>query len=212
MTMTPRRRRMVLVGLILLGVSAAAAFALTAFQDNLLYYYPPSDIAAGKAPMDRVFRLGGMVEEGSLKRETGSMEVRFIVTDFQKDVTVSYSGVLPDLFREGQGVIARGKPGPEALVGTATAGGLRHGLNDYTGWFADDADMKGDYFGYDGPCPPWNDTIPHRYVFTVYALDIDRVPVEGKFTGADVRRAIEGHVLAQASYTGTYALNPKLVK
>ncbi|GJG93947.1 YbhB/YbcL family Raf kinase inhibitor-like protein [Cupriavidus pauculus] len=110
------------------------------------------------------------------------------------------------------GVIARGKPGPEALVGTATAGGLRHGLNDYTGWFANDADMKGDYFGYDGPCPPWNDTIPHRYVFTVYALDIDRVPVEGKFTGTEVRRAIEGHVLAQASYTGTYALNPKLAK
>jgi cytochrome c-type biogenesis protein CcmE len=100
---------MVLVGLILLGVGAAAAFALTAFQDNLLYYYPPSDVAAGKAPVDRVFRLGGMVEEGSLKRETGSMEVRFVVTDFAKDVTVSYSGVLPDLFRQGQGVIARGR-------------------------------------------------------------------------------------------------------
>lgn len=110
------------------------------------------------------------------------------------------------------GVIARGKPGPEALVGTATAGGLRHGLNDYTGWFANDPDMKGDYFGYDGPCPPWNDAIPHRYVFTVYALDIDHVPVEGKFTGTDVRRAIEGHVLAQASFTGTYTLNPRLVK
>ncbi len=109
MTMTPRRRRMVLVGLILLGVSGAAAFALTAFQDNLLYYYPPSDIAAGKAPADRVFRLGGMVEEGSVKRDTGSMEVRFVVTDYQKDVTVSYSGVLPDLFRDGQGVIARGQ-------------------------------------------------------------------------------------------------------
>ena len=69
--MTPRRRRMVLVGLIVLGVGAAAAFALTAFQDNLLYYYPPSDVAAGKAPADRVFRLGGMVEEGSFKREAG---------------------------------------------------------------------------------------------------------------------------------------------
>ncbi len=69
--MTPRRRRMVLVGLIVLGVGAAAAFALTAFQDNLLYYYPPSDVAAGKAPADRVFRLGGMVEEGSLKRADG---------------------------------------------------------------------------------------------------------------------------------------------
>ena len=115
MTMTPRRRRMVLVGLILLGVSAAAAFALTAFQDNLLYYYPPSDVAAGKAPTGRVFRLGGMVEEGSVKRETGSMEVRFTVTDFQKDVTVSYSGVLPDLFRDGQGVIARGKLNAEGV-------------------------------------------------------------------------------------------------
>lgn len=109
--LTPRRRRMMLVGLIVLGVSAAAAFALTAFKDNLLYYYPPSDVADGKAPVDRVFRLGGMVEEGSLKRESGSMEVRFVVTDFAKDVTVSYSGVLPDLFREGQGVIARGKLG-----------------------------------------------------------------------------------------------------
>jgi cytochrome c-type biogenesis protein CcmE len=109
MTLTPRRRRMVLVGLIVLGVGAATAFALTAFKDNLLYYYPPTDVTAGKAPADRVFRLGGMVEEGSLKRETGSMEVRFVVTDFENDVTVSYSGVLPDLFREGQGVIARGR-------------------------------------------------------------------------------------------------------
>jgi cytochrome c-type biogenesis protein CcmE len=115
MSMTPRRRRMVLVGLIVLGVGAATAFALTAFQDNLLYYYPPSDVTAGKAPADRVFRLGGMVEVGSLQREKGSMEVRFIVTDFQNDVTVSYSGVLPDLFRDGQGVIARGQLRPDGV-------------------------------------------------------------------------------------------------
>jgi cytochrome c-type biogenesis protein CcmE len=115
MTMTPRRRRMVLVALIVVGVGAATAFGLTAFQDNLLYYYPPADVAAGKAPIDRVFRLGGMVEEGSLKRANGSLEARFIVTDFQKDVTVSYSGVLPDLFREGQGVIARGKLGADGV-------------------------------------------------------------------------------------------------
>jgi len=113
--MTPRRRRMVLVGLIVLGVGAATAFALTAFKDNLLYYYPPSDVTAGKAPSDRVFRLGGMVEEGSVKRETGSMEVRFIVTDFHQDVTVSYRGVLPDLFREGQGVITRGRLGADGV-------------------------------------------------------------------------------------------------
>jgi Raf kinase inhibitor-like YbhB/YbcL family protein len=68
--------------------------------------------------------------------------------------------------------------------------------------------MKGNYFGYDGPCPPWNDSIRHRYVFTVFALDIPRVPVEGAFTGQQVREAIAGHILAQASLTGTYSLNP----
>lgn len=113
--MTPRRRRMMLVGLILLGVSSAVAFALTAFQDNLLYYYTPTDISAGKAPAGRVFRVGGMVPEGSFKRAPGSLEARFVLTDYQHDVTVAYTGVLPDLFREGQGVIARGKLGPEGL-------------------------------------------------------------------------------------------------
>jgi cytochrome c-type biogenesis protein CcmE len=113
--MTPRRRRMVLVGLIVLGVAGAVAFALTAFQDNLLYYYTPTDVSAGKAPVDRTFRVGGMVPEGSFKREVGSLEARFVLTDFQHDVTVSYTGVLPDLFREGQGVIARGRIGPGGL-------------------------------------------------------------------------------------------------
>jgi Raf kinase inhibitor-like YbhB/YbcL family protein len=99
-------------------------------------------------------------------------------------------------------VTPRGKPGPDAPHGA------RQGLNDYTGWFASDADMKGDYYGYDGPCPPWNDEIPHRYVFTVYALDVARLPLAGAFTGHDVRKAIEGHVLAQAAITGRYTTNP----
>jgi hypothetical protein len=99
-------------------------------------------------------------------------------------------------------VTARGKPGP------AAPRGARHGINDYTGWFASDADMSGDYYGYDGPCPPWNDEIPHRYVFTVYALDVARIALEGRFSGADLRKAVEGHVLGQASITGRYALNP----
>ena len=103
------------------------------------------------------------------------------------------------------GVTVRGKPGPEAPSGT------RHGINDYTGWFAGDAQMAGDYFGYDGPCPPWNDSIVHHYRFTLYALDISYVPVEGKFTGQQVLDAIKGHVLDQASITGTYTLNPSLV-
>jgi cytochrome c-type biogenesis protein CcmE len=107
--MTPRRRRMMLVGLIVLGVGAAVAFALTAFQDNLLYFYSPSDVVAGKAPTDRVFRVGGMVPEGSFARPAGSLEAHFELTDFAHNVKVSYTGVLPDLFREGQGVIARGR-------------------------------------------------------------------------------------------------------
>lgn len=102
------------------------------------------------------------------------------------------------------GISARGKKGPEAKHSS------RQGLNDYTDWFAADQDMSGNYFGYDGPCPPWNDEILHRYVFTLYALDSARCPVSGTFKGADVLKAIEGHVLAKASLTGIYTLNPKL--
>jgi Raf kinase inhibitor-like YbhB/YbcL family protein len=101
-------------------------------------------------------------------------------------------------------VTPRGKSGPAAASGT------RQGLNDFTSWFASDHDMEGDYFGYDGPCPPWNDSIVHHYVFTVYALDVPRLPIEGKFRGPDVRKAMEGHVLAQAHITGLYSLNPRL--
>jgi Raf kinase inhibitor-like YbhB/YbcL family protein len=101
-------------------------------------------------------------------------------------------------------VTPRGKGGPAAPNGT------RQGINDYTAWFSGDHDMEGDYYGYDGPCPPWNDSIIHRYVFAVHALGLDRVPCDGRFTGADVRRAIEGHVLASASIVGTYTLNPRL--
>lgn len=101
-------------------------------------------------------------------------------------------------------VTPRGKFGPDALDG------MRHGVNDYTAWFAGDESMKGDYYGYDGPCPPWNDTRLHHYHFTVYALDVERVPLEGRFGGDDVLAAIKPHVLGSASVTGTYTLNPKL--
>jgi Raf kinase inhibitor-like YbhB/YbcL family protein len=101
-------------------------------------------------------------------------------------------------------VTPRGKAGPHAPQGA------RQGINDYTGWFASDKDMSGQYFGYDGPCPPWNDEIPHRYVFTVFALDVERLAVDGAFSGADARKAMQGHVLAQAALTGRYSLNPKV--
>ena len=89
--------------------------------------------------------------------------------------------------------------------------GSRQGLNDFTGWFAEDADMRGNYYGYDGPAPPWNDSIIHHYVFTVFALDMDSTLVYGNFTGRDVRAAIDRHVLAEASVVGTYAQNPRLL-
>lgn len=101
------------------------------------------------------------------------------------------------------GITPRGKPGPEA------PGGMRQGVNNYTEWFAGDADMKGSYHGYDGPCPPWNDSIVHHYTFTLYALDVARCPAEGELRGPDVREAIRSHVLAEASLMGTYAINPR---
>jgi Raf kinase inhibitor-like YbhB/YbcL family protein len=107
--------------------------------------------------------------------------------------------------RHSGGVTPRGKPGP------AAPDGMLHGVNDYTGWFAGDAEMGGDYFGYDGPCPPWNDALLHHYVFTLYALDVPKVEIGGKFTGAEARAAIKSHVLAEAKLTGTYSLNPRLL-
>jgi Raf kinase inhibitor-like YbhB/YbcL family protein len=102
------------------------------------------------------------------------------------------------------GFVPRGKAGPHTLHGA------RHGLNDYTAWFAGQADMAGQYFGYDGPFPPFNDALVHHYVFTLFALDLERCPVDGAFTGAQVRAAIAGHVLDSACLVGTYTLNPRL--
>lgn len=84
------------------------------------------------------------------------------------------------------------------------------GINDYTNWFAGDPEMGGDYGGYDGPCPPWNDERLHHYHFVVYALDCERVEIADRFTGHDLRAAIEGHILDQAEWVGTYTLNPAL--
>ncbi len=100
------------------------------------------------------------------------------------------------------GVTVGGKAGPVGPLGT------RHGKNDYTGWFAGDETMGGDYYGYDGPFPPWNDTRLHHYHFTVYALDVDRADLGDAPSGADIKAAIEGHVLASATIVGTYSTNP----
>jgi Raf kinase inhibitor-like YbhB/YbcL family protein len=103
-----------------------------------------------------------------------------------------------------EGFTPRGKPGP------ATLHGARHGLNDFTGWFAGDAQMSGQYHGYDGPFPPFNDSLVHHYRFTLYALDVAQAAVQGSFTGAQLRQAIDGHVLGQASLVACYTLNRRL--
>ncbi len=103
------------------------------------------------------------------------------------------------------GVVAGGQRASEGPHG------CRQGLNDFTGWFADDPDMAGNYYGYDGPAPPWNDSIIHHYVFTLYALSMNSILVYGNFTGKDVLRAIKRRRLAEASVVGTYTQNPRLL-
>jgi Raf kinase inhibitor-like YbhB/YbcL family protein len=104
----------------------------------------------------------------------------------------------------GEGVVAHGKRDPAGPPGS------RQGVNDYTGWFAGDASMAGDYLGYDGPCPPWNDDRLHHYRFQLYALDVAALDLPQQFALAEARGAMHGHVLAEAVLTGTYTLNPAL--
>jgi Raf kinase inhibitor-like YbhB/YbcL family protein len=127
-------------------------------------------------------------------------------TEFFHWILMDLPGDLREI-REGEfssAVTPKGKSGPQAPHGA------RHGINDYTGWFAGDNDMRGDYYGYDGPCPPWNDELPHRYIFTLYALDEAGLSLEGRFDGAAARSALAGHVLAEARLVGLYSLNPDL--
>ncbi len=105
-------------------------------------------------------------------------------------------------------VVPRGKAGP--MIAHSPVDGALHGLNGYTDWFAGDHDMSGDYYGYDGPCPPWNDSLVHHYVFTLYALSVDRLVVARRVTGDAVRAALADHVVAKATITGLYALNVDL--
>jgi cytochrome c-type biogenesis protein CcmE len=104
---------MLAVGLAVAGVAIAAALTLRAFQDNMMFYIEISEVAKGNVPVDRNFRVGGLVLEDSVKRKSGELEMEFTVTDTQSDLVVAYSGVLPDLFREGQGVIAHGRLGDD---------------------------------------------------------------------------------------------------
>lgn len=122
----------------------------------------------------------------------------WVMADIPADVRGFAEGAWSD------GVTTGGKRDPH---GPHSA---RHGLNDYTKWFANDTAMGGDWRGYDGPYPPGNDLRVHRYFFHLYALDVARLPLPERFTAADVRAAMAGHVLAQATICGTYSLHPRV--
>jgi cytochrome c-type biogenesis protein CcmE len=107
--MTPRHKRLMLAAVVLGGAAVAVTLVLNAFNSNLVFFYSPSDIASQQAPMGRTFRLGGLVESGSIKRQPDGVTVRFVVTDTAKVIPVEYRGILPDLFKEGKGVVAQGK-------------------------------------------------------------------------------------------------------
>jgi phosphatidylethanolamine-binding protein (PEBP) family uncharacterized protein len=113
----------------------------------------------------------------------------------------------------GVGSLAAGADSDGVTPRGKTPGRSEHGvrgINNYTDWFASDPEMKGDYGGYDGPCPPWNDSIIHHYHFTVYALDVESLGLSGRFGGPEAVKAMEGHVLAKGEWVGTYTLNPAL--
>jgi cytochrome c-type biogenesis protein CcmE len=113
--MRPRYRRLALVAAGLGALGGAAALILNAFQSNLVFFFSPSQVVAHEAPQGRSFRIGGLVRPGSVQRETDGVSVRFVVTDTAHDVAVLYTGILPDLFREGKGVVAQGQIGPDGV-------------------------------------------------------------------------------------------------
>ena len=104
-----RKKRLYLIALMVIGVGIAVAFALNAFNQNLMFFYSPSEVIGGEAPQNHTFRLGGLVTDGSVQRQPDGLTVQFDVTDTAKNVTVQYTGILPDLFREGQGIVAHGR-------------------------------------------------------------------------------------------------------
>lgn len=124
--------------------------------------------------------------------------VHWVLVDIPADVRAIAAGSCSD------GVTAHGKRDPRGPAGA------RQGLNDYTGWFAGDAQMQGDYLGYDGPYPPFNDLRLHRYFFRLFALDVTRLELPDRFTAADVFQAMHGHVLGEATVYGTYSLNAQV--
>ncbi len=127
-TVKPRHKKLLAIVLALAGIGIATALILNAFRSNLVFFFSPTEVAEGKAPTDRAFRIGGLVEDGSVKRQADGLTVSFVVTDTAKSIPVTYKGILPDLFKEGKGVVAEGKLGEDGLF-TATQVLAKHDEN-----------------------------------------------------------------------------------
>jgi cytochrome c-type biogenesis protein CcmE len=113
--MKPRHKKLALIAVVVAALGVAVVLILNAFNSNLVFFFSPTQVANGEAPTNRAFRIGGLVEEGSIKREADGLTTRFIVTDTAMTIPVTYTGILPDLFKEGKGVVAEGKLGPDGL-------------------------------------------------------------------------------------------------
>ena len=169
------------------------------FADNVSPHLAWSDLPDGTRSLALICHDFDVPSKGDDVNQAGR--------EVPADLPPSASSIAAGAFS--QGFTVRGKPGPAVdVAGFAMA---RHGINDYTGWFAGNAEMAGDYYGYDGPFPPWNDSLIHHYVFTLYALDVAKAPIEGRFAGAALRQAIYPHVLGAATHSGTYTLNRRLL-
>ena len=113
--MKPRHRKLALIVLVVALLGVAIGLVLNAFQSNLVFFFSPTQVANGEAPTGRAFRIGGLVEEGSVRREADGLTTHFVVTDTARSMPVTYTGILPDLFKEGKGVVAEGRLGPDGL-------------------------------------------------------------------------------------------------
>ncbi|QGZ41174.1 hypothetical protein IP92_00088 [Pseudoduganella flava] len=176
------------------------------FADNRNPHLAWDDIPAGTASLVLLCIDGDAPTVGTdVNQDDKTLPVDLPRGDFYHWALVDIPPTMTSLPAGSQssGVTPHGKPGP-AIANGGTH--LRHGLNDYTGWFASDPEMAGRYFGYDGPCPPWNDERVHHYIFRLYAVDVPQLPVEGEFTAAQVLHALHGHILDEAQIIGTYTL------
>ena len=178
------------------------------FSDNLIPHLAWSEVPAGTRSFAIICHDFDVPTRGDDVNQPGR-EVpvdlprqdffHWVLVDLPASVTEIPEGLFSQQFTP------RGKPGPQALLGG------RHGLNDYTGWFAANPEMAGNYFGYDGPFPPWNDALIHHYVFTLYAVALPRLALDGVFTGQQVREQLVGHTLGEATFSGTYTLNQRVL-